>query len=55
MYVVQGLTEGFKIDFKGSVDSFEASNPMSANRQPDKVEAKLKVGLHNKRIVGPFS
>ena len=31
MYVVQGLTEGFKIEFKGSVDSFEANNSISAN------------------------
>ena len=52
--IIQGFTEGFKIDFEGQDAPLHSRNSASANEHPEIVTAKLQnERLHN-RIEGPF-
>ena len=54
IYLVQGFSEGFRINFQGICRSTEPANLKSAREQPTIVFSKLRKEIEEGRIAGPF-
>ena len=52
--MVKGFTEGFPLNYCGSLSGLSAQNHASARQNPDAVNEDLAAEIHKGRIAGPF-
>ena len=53
-YIIDGFTQGFRINFDGPDLPLTSSNSDSANQNPQAVDQKIKKELELGRLAGPF-
>ena len=53
-FLESGFKNGFSLHFEGEIHSIESKNLLSANENPEIVDAKLRKELEAHRLAGPF-